>query len=120
MLGRSSRRRAHVYDPREATRLELVALACEVAVLTGLMDEALERVIRRPGAQAIKDGCRVHRSAAMQLLSPETRFEEFSDESLWSALESFQARLRGVQHLLGRLGRMLPSTRGHPQTQWGL
>ena len=119
MLGRSPRRRDHVLDPREATRLELVALACEVAVLTALMGEPLERVIRHPGAQAIKDGCRVHRSAAMQLLSAETRFEEFSDESLWTALESFQARLRGVQHLLGRLDRMLPSSRGHPQTRWG-
>ena len=119
MLGRSPRRREHVHDPREATRLELVALACEVAVLTALMDQALERVLRRPGAQAIKDGCRVHRTAAMQLLSPETRFEEFSDESLWTALEAFQARLRSVQHLLGRLGRMLPANRGHPQTQWG-
>jgi len=119
MLGLSPRRRDPDHDPREATRLELVALACEVAVLTALMDEALERVIRHPGAQAVKDGCRVHRSAAMRLLSPETRFEDFSDESLWTALEGFQARLRGVQHLLGRLGRMLPSSRRHPQTQWG-
>lgn len=89
--------RDHARDRRELTRLRIVALACEVAVLTALMDEDLTPISRHPDAQDLKYSCWEHRRMALELLFwPETRLDQLSDESLLQAVDSFQARLKDV------------------------
>ena len=65
-------------DSRGLTRLDLVSLASEVAVLTALLDQNLNSGCSHPEAEEIKHSCWQHRIAAMGLLSRETSFDELS------------------------------------------
>ena len=96
MLGRLSSRQR---DPRESTRLELVSLACEVAVLTTHMDQNLSSLGRHPDAEEIKHSCWQHRIAAVGLLSRETSFDALSHDSLRKSVDVFRTRLQDVKHL---------------------
>ena len=99
--------RDHARDRRELTRLRIVALACEVAVLTALMDEDLTPISRHPDAQNLKHGCWEHRRIALELLFlPETSLEQLSDESMQKAVESFQTRLNDVLGLRMQMERL--------------
>jgi hypothetical protein len=99
-LGRLSSRQR---DPRESTRLELVSLACEVAVLTTHMDQDFGSLGRHPDAEEIKHSCWQHRVAAMGLLSRETSFDELSHDNLRKSVDVFRTRLQDVKHLQDRL-----------------
>jgi len=89
--------RDHSRDRRELMRLKIVALACEVAVLTALMDEDLTPISRHPAAQDLKHSCWEHRRMALELLFlPETRLGQLSDDSLLKAVDAFQRRLKEV------------------------
>lgn len=94
-------------DERERSRLDLVGLACEVAVLAALMDEDLAPVNQDRRARALQDSCREHRSAALDLLAPEARHEDLTDDGLRFAIRSFHDRLREVMRLRTRVDRLL-------------
>lgn len=86
-------------EARERTRLDLVSLASEIAVLTALLDQNLNSVDSHPEAEEIKHSCWQHRIAAMGLLSRETSFDELSVESLRKSVDVFRIRLEDVKDL---------------------
>lgn len=86
-------------DPRERTRLELVSLACEVAVLTAHMEQNLTAKGGHLVGEEIKHSCWQHRIAATGLLSRETSFDELSHDSLRKSVDVFRTRLEDVKHL---------------------
>lgn len=86
-------------DDRETIRLALVAVACEVAVLTALMDGDLLPVRTDPRAGDLQHRCCEQRRVALELLSHDTRFEDFSPEGLLDTLDAFQGRLEEVLSL---------------------
>ena len=117
--------RDHARDRRELTRLKIVALACEVAVLTALLDQDLTPISRHPAAQDLKHSCWEHRRMALELLfMPETGLDQLSDQSMVNAVDSFQMRLKDVlglrmetERLLGIDSReQIPFPATHPQT----
>jgi hypothetical protein len=57
-----------IAQEREAARIALVALACEVVVLTSLMDQGLESVTAHLGAEEIRLSGWIHRNAAFGLV----------------------------------------------------
>jgi hypothetical protein len=91
-----------VHDEREAARVELVGIACELEVLTALIAKDVEAVIRQPGAMEIKHSCLQHRRAAMKVLSPEASLDETVD-----TVGIFKTRLRDVRYLRDRLKNMV-------------
>ena len=99
--------RDHARDRRELTRLKIVALACEVAVLTALLDEDLTPISRHPAAQDLKHSCWEHRRMALELLFlPETRLDQLPDDSLAKAVDAFQTRLKDVLGLRMQTNRL--------------
>jgi len=100
---------------RELTRLELVGTACEVAVVTAHLDDDLAPVSADRQARELRDRCWEHRRMALELLSPDTCFDDFTEEGLLHALEGFQARLRDVMRLRRMVDRLL---RGGGDSQW--
>jgi hypothetical protein len=101
-----------LHDEREAARLELVGIACEIAVLTALVAGDVEAVMKQPGAMEIKLSCLQHGRAAMKVLSPESSLDEAVN-----TVGMFRTRLRDVRYLRDRLRNMLhhyirPATHG--------
>lgn len=92
---------------RELTRLELVGAACEVAVVTAHLDDDLAPVSGDDRARELRNRCWEHRRVALELLAPETRFEEYSEERLLGALDAFHERLRDVMRLRRHVQRLL-------------
>jgi hypothetical protein len=99
--------RGHRRDEREAQRLELVGLACEIAVVAGHIDEDLAPVQGDAAAQDLRASCSEHRRVAQELLAPETLFEALSPESLLQALDAFRARQREIVRLRSQVDRLL-------------
>ena len=96
-------------EARERTRLDLVSLASEIAVLTALLDQNLNSVDSHPVAEEIKHSCWQHRIAAMGLLSRETSFDELSVESLRKSVDVFRIRLEDVKDLQRSLEELRPA-----------
>jgi len=92
-------------DEREATRVELVALACEVVVLTSLMEKDLAQVAWRSGTAEIAFSFSEHRNAALELLSPGFG-GDIDIQALLPLVLGMRTRLRDLHHLRGRLDRM--------------
>jgi hypothetical protein len=113
MLGRLPSQRR---DALERTRLDLVSLASEIAVLTALLHQNLNSVDSHPEAEEIKHSCWQHRIAAMGLLSRETSFDELSVESLRKSVDVFRIRLEDVKDLQRSLEELhtLASPKSHP------
>jgi hypothetical protein len=86
-------------DPYETTRLHLVALACEIVVLTALIDQELACVSGEPGAAEIRQGSWQHCRAADLLLSGDASPEKPSLEDLRAAIDEFRTRVADVRHL---------------------
>lgn len=98
---------------RERSRLELVGLACEVAVVSGHMDEELAPVSENMRARELRDSCQAHHRVALELLAPETCFEDLSDAGLLHAIDAFRDRLREVMRLRSRVDGLL-----HGHDEW--
>lgn len=99
--------RGHQPDERESTRLRLVALACEVAVVAARIEEDLAAAGRHVRARELKDLCWEHRRIALELLAPATNFDELPDAVLLNALDAFRDRARDIAQLRRRADRML-------------
>lgn len=91
----------------ERTRLRIVGLASEIAVLTALMHDDLAAFSLHPLAREFKRAGWEHRRVALDLLSPETRFEAFTREDLETVADSFAHRLQDVRYLRGRVSTFL-------------
>jgi hypothetical protein len=94
-----------VQDEREASRVELVAIASELAVVTHLIDQELISFSAETGAMEIHLSCLEHRRAALALLS---RSATFDDPPVTK--EAFRTRLRDARYLRDRLKNMLRSS----------
>jgi hypothetical protein len=92
---------------REATRIELVALACEVVVLTSLMDEDLKLISGHAGGDEIRLSCWDHRSASLDILSAGGIGEHADEKARLATFRAMRTRLQDVQYLRGRLGEMV-------------
>jgi hypothetical protein len=99
--------RGHRRDEREAQRLELVGLACEIAVVAGHIDDDLAPVQADAAAQDLRASCGEHRRVALELLAPETLFEALSSQALLEALDAFRARQREIVRLRSQVDRLL-------------
>jgi hypothetical protein len=98
-------------DAPERTRLRIVGLACEVAVLTALMNNDLAPFSRHPLAKEFKLAGGEHRRVALDLLSTDTRFDAFTREDLETVAESFAQRVQDVRFLRGRVSSFLLARR---------
>ena len=98
-------------DAPECTRLRIVGLASEVAVLTALMHDDLAPFSRHPLAREFKRAGGEHRRVALDLLSTDTRFEAFTRQDLDTVAESFTQRLQDVRYLRGRVSTFLLARR---------
>ena len=101
-------------EDREATRVELVALACEVVVLTSLMDDELKRVSGYLGADEIWLSCWEHRCSALQLLAADVGRADLEAQDLPPLIAAMRTRVQDVQYLRGRLQQMVRTSRSKP------
>jgi hypothetical protein len=85
-----------------------------VAVLAALVDEELTPVSRHPDAQDLKHSCWEHRRTALEWLSPETRFEDITEDELLRGKASFQRKLREVIWLRRRVREVRSRVRPTP------
>jgi hypothetical protein len=99
-------------DAPERARLRIVGLACEVAVLTALMNDDLAPFGGHPLAREFKQAGGEHRRVALDLLSIDTRFEAFTREDLETVAESFTQRLQDVRYIRGRVSTFLKARKG--------
>jgi hypothetical protein len=84
LLARSGHlKKGAIAQEREASRIALVALACEVVVLTSFMDQGLESVAAPLAAEEIRLSGWIHRNAALDLLSQDRAGTSFSKGPCW-------------------------------------
>lgn len=74
-------------------RVELVGLASEIETVAARVDLELPGD-SQAGAEQLRSRCRTHRENASAVLALENRFEEWPEEKLVAALESFRAQQR--------------------------
>lgn len=103
--------RARDGEEREAARLQLVALASEVAVLTAVLDEILTPVSQQPRVRELLEACWEHRRIALEILSTDTPLHRFPRVQLEHACRDFEQRLGEVTSL---------GKRAHAQLNAGL
>jgi hypothetical protein len=103
-----------IAQKREAARIALVALACEVVVLTSLMDQGLESVAAHLGADEIRLSGWIHRNAALDLLSQDMGWNVIQQGTVLALAASMRTHLRDIHYLRGRLDQMLRSSRRTP------
>jgi hypothetical protein len=103
-----------IAQEREAARIALVALACEVVVLTSLMDQGLESVAAHLGADEIRLSGWIHRNAALDLLSQDMGWNVIQQGTVLALAASMRTHLRDIHYLRGRLDQMLRSSRRTP------
>lgn len=90
--------RAEYLTQHELTRLEVVALAVEIAVLADLMDS--DSTSGRWSSTRNDDGGYAeHRKVALDLLAPQARLADLSPDRLQDLLDSVRDRVRQVRIL---------------------
>lgn len=91
-----------LHHPREAKRLQLVALAAEVATVASRVREQHAKLPLRRRLPGLERECRALESATMQMLFPGTLSHELSEGELDFALELFRGYQRRVRELMMR------------------
>lgn len=89
-----------LHNAREAKRLELVALAAEVATAASRIREQDARLPAHRRHPAIERECRAMESATLQVLFPPTRSHELSERDLERALDHFLGYRQRVAELM--------------------
>lgn len=91
-----------LHDAKEAKRLQLVALAAEVATVASRIREQNARLPARRRDAQLERECRALESAGLQMLFPPTRSHELSERELEVALGLFMGHQQHVAELMAR------------------
>ena len=83
-------------DQRELIRLDLVALAAEVATVARRIEEVLDPVGSHAEAQALRARGQSYLHQALLVLSSENRFETLSDRDLLATRDAFRVLQRNI------------------------
>lgn len=94
-----------LHNAREAKRLELVAIAAEVATVASRIREHDARLPAHRRHPEIERECRSMESAGLQVLFPPTRSHELSDADLERALQRFLVYRQRVAELMASTSR---------------
>lgn len=88
-------------DERELTRLELVALAAEIAAVAAHRESRLLPEGQSRYSDKLRERCRFFLRCADQVLSPHARLDKLSTTELQQQVDSFRALQRKLGTLRG-------------------